>query len=101
EPGEAPLGAGEREQLAMRIERLQRRREQLGPVNPLAQAEYQEAQAHVEELERQRADMETALRELQSLIRDIDCCICEAFEETFTAAAQNFEEVVGHLFPGG
>ena len=51
--------------LRARIERLQRRREQLGPVNPLAKAEYDEALAHVEELERQREDLETALRELQ------------------------------------
>ncbi len=84
-----------------RIERLQRRRDQLGPVNPLAQEEYKEALEHVEELERQRNDLETALRELQQLIRDTDRRIKEAFEETFAAAAKNFEEVVGHLFPGG
>ena len=45
--------------------------------------------------------METALRELQGLIRDTDRRIKEAFEETFAAAAKNFEEVVEHLFPGG
>src|SRR5262249_996058 len=89
------------ESLHTRIERLQRRREQLGPVNPLAQEEYREALAHVEELERQREDLETALRELQGLIRDTDRRIREAFEETFAAAAQNFEEVVGPLVPGG
>ena len=92
---------GERAQLHTRIERLQRRREQLGPVNPLAQQEYKEALEHVEELERQRHDLETALRELTGLIRDTDRRIKEAFEETFEAAAKNFEEVVGHLFPGG
>ncbi len=51
--------------LRSRVERLTRRREQLGPVNPLAQEEYAEALAHVEELESQRTDLETALRELQ------------------------------------
>ena len=101
EPSEAPLADAERETLLARIERLQRRREQLGPVNPLAQREYKEALGHVEELERQRHDLETALRELQSLIRDTDKRIREAFEETFEAAAKNFEEVVGQLFPGG
>ncbi len=101
EPADEPLAAPERETLHARIERLQRRREQLGPVNPLAQEEYREALAHVQELERQREDLETALRELQGLIRDTDRRIREAFEETFTAAAQNFEEVVGLLFPGG
>ena len=78
-----------------------RRREQLGPVNPLAKAEYDEAVAHVEELEGQRTDLETALRELRALIRDTDRQIRETFEQTFAAAARNFEELAERLFPGG
>ena len=39
--------------------------------------------------------------ELQKLIRDTDKRIRDSFEETFEAAAKNFEEVVAHLFPGG
>jgi chromosome segregation protein len=101
EPAEEPLADGERESLAGRIERLHKRREQLGPVNPLAQDEYAEAIAHVEELETRREDLEDALRELKGLIKDTDTRIREAFEETFTAAAKNFEEVVEALFPGG
>jgi chromosome segregation protein len=101
EPSDETLADSERETLLARIERLQRRREQLGPVNPLAQQEYKEALGHVEELERQRHDLETALRELQSLIKDTDKRIREAFEETFEAAAKNFEEVAEQLFPGG
>jgi chromosome segregation protein len=84
-----------------RVERLSRRREQLGPVNPLAQEEYAEAVAHVEEMEGRRADLETALRELRGVIRDTDRQIQETFEETFEAAARNFEELVGDVFPGG
>ncbi len=101
EAAEEPLPEGERDNLAGRIERLQKRREQLGPVNPLAQDEYAEAIAHVEELEARREDLEDALRELKGLIRDTDKRIREAFEETFTAAAKNFEEVAEQLFPGG
>jgi chromosome segregation protein len=70
-------------------------------VNPLAEREYAEALAHVEELVRQREDLEAALRELETLIRETDRRIREAFEETFKAAARNFEEVAEHLFPGG
>ncbi len=51
EPAEEPLDAEAAAALRERIGRLQRRREQLGPVNPLAKAEYEEALAHVEELE--------------------------------------------------
>ncbi len=87
--------------LRSRVERLSRRREQLGPVNPLAQEEYSEAVAHVEEMEGRRADLETALRELRGVIRDTDRQIQETFEETFQAAARNFEELVGDVFPGG
>ena len=83
------------------MERLQRRREQLGPVNPLAQEEYAEAVAHVEELEGRRTDLETALRELKAVIRETDRQIQETFEETFAAAARNFEELAGDVFPGG
>ena len=63
--------------------------------------EYAEAVAHVEELEGHREDLEAALRELKGLIRDTDKRIQESFEETFTLAARNFEEVAEALFPGG
>jgi chromosome segregation protein len=101
EPAAEPLPAEEREALLARVERLERRREQLGPVNPLAKQEYEDAVAHVEELETQRADLETALAELEGLIKETDRRIREAFEQTFAAAAKNFEDVVEHLFPGG
>ncbi|MDX6722422.1 MAG: chromosome segregation protein, partial [Solirubrobacteraceae bacterium] len=38
---------------------------------------------------------------LKGLIRDTDQRIRDAFEETFTAAAKNFEELAERLFPGG
>jgi chromosome segregation protein len=96
-----PLPPEEASALESRVQRLGRRREQLGPVNPLAQEEYAEALAHVEELEMRRSDLETALRELRTLIRDTDRQIAETFEQTFAAAARNFEELVGDVFPGG
>src|SRR5215207_8818408 len=101
QPAAERLPDEEREALAQRVERLRRRREQLGPVNPLAKHEYDDAVAHVEELETQRADLESALAELEGLIKETDRRIREAFEQTFEAAARNFEDVVEHLFPGG
>ena len=98
---DGPLEEERRQELRTRLERLAKRREQLGPVNPLAQDEYADALGHVEELEPQRTDLETALRELEGLIRDTDRQIRETFEETFDAAAKNFEELVGRVFPGG
>ena len=101
EPATEALPDAERDALGARVERLQRRREQLGPVNPLAKQEYEDAVAHVEELEGQRRDLESALAELEGLIKETDRRIRESFEETFEAAAKNFEDVVQHLFPGG
>ena len=100
-PASEPLPDEERTALTQRVERLVRRREQLGPVNPLAKQEYEEAVEHVEELETQRGDLESALAELEGLIKETDRRIREAFEQTFEAAARNFEDVVQHLFPGG
>jgi chromosome segregation ATPase len=100
-PAGAPLGDEEREEIERKLERLGRRREQLGPVNPLAEREYADALEHVTELEEQRADLETALAELQGLIRETDRRIHAAFEETFEATRKNFSELVEHLFPGG
>ena len=101
EPAAEALTDEERQTLDARLERIARRREQLGPVNPLAQEEYAEAVAHVEELETQRADLESALRELEKLIADTDKQIRTTFEQTFAATAAAFEELAGQLFPGG
>jgi chromosome segregation ATPase len=99
--GEVAMSEEERAEIDTRLQRLDRRRAQIGPVNPLAEREYEEASDHVEQLQAQREDTERAMRELESLIRDIDDEIERAFEETFEATATNFEEMVEHLFPGG
>jgi len=101
EPAPQPLGEEERAEIDRRLERLERRRAQIGPVNPLAEQEYEEAREHVESLQAQREDTERGMRELEALIRDIDREIERAFEQTFEATAKNFEEMVEHLFPGG
>jgi chromosome segregation protein len=95
------LGDEDREAIETKLARLDRNREQIGPVNPLAEREYEEAREHVEALQAQREDTERGMRELEALIRDIDREIERAFEQTFEATAKNFEEMVEHLFPGG
>jgi chromosome segregation protein len=100
-PAAEAMTEEERGEIDRKLERLDRRRAQIGPVNPLAEREYEEASDHVEQLQAQREDTERAMRELESLIREIDDEIERAFEETFEATATNFEEMVEHLFPGG
>jgi chromosome segregation ATPase len=100
-PAERPLEDSERDDIDRRLQRLDRRRAQIGPVNPLAEQEYEEARDHVEALQAQREDTERGMRELEALIRDVDREIERAFEQTFEVTARNFEEMVEHLFPGG
>jgi len=101
ESAQEALSEEERADIDRRLQRLERRRAQIGPVNPLAEQEYEEAREHVESLQAQREDTERGMRELEALIREIDEEIERAFEQTFEATAKNFEEMVEHLFPGG
>nr|MDQ3573105.1 AAA family ATPase [Actinomycetota bacterium] len=101
EPATQPLADAERAEIDAKLERLARRREALGPVNPLAEAEYEKARSYLNELEEQRTDLENALKELRGLIRDTDRTITEAFDGTFELAKANFEDLIRHLFPGG
>jgi chromosome segregation protein len=91
----------QREDVGARLERLQRRADQLGPVNPLASEEYAAAVEHVEEMESRREDLESAMRELRGVIADTDREIQRSFQETFQTAAQNFARLASELFPGG
>ncbi len=100
-PADGALAESERAALREQVERLARRRESLGPVNPLAAQEYGEALERVEELETQRRDLESGLRELRTLIRNTDREIADSFQQTFAAAAANFEALVADVFPGG
>jgi chromosome segregation protein len=101
EPAAKALSEDERGEVEADLERLSRRREQIGPVNPLAEREYAEEREHVRGIAEQRQDLEKALAELRSLIRRTDREIATSFEETFEATAENFEQMVAELFPGG
>ncbi len=101
EEAEEPLSSEEREQIERRMQNLRARRERLGPVNPLARKEYEEALEYVELLVSQREDTERGLRELEGVIRDIDAEIKRTFDETFEKTTANFEEMIAQLFPNG
>src|SRR5204863_5229768 len=88
-------------ELSERIERLERRRESLGQVNPLAKQEYDQEKERLVELSSQREDLEASLVELEKLRDDLTRTVEERFAETFTAVQANFAEVASTLFPGG
>ncbi|WP_419854091.1 chromosome segregation SMC family protein [Candidatus Poriferisodalis sp.] len=73
----------------------------LGPVNPLALSEYEEASERFEFVATQLADVRNSRRELHKVIRAIDAEIMATFADAFEDVARNFAELFGTLFPGG
>ena len=100
EPIEPAEGVG-RDELAEKLARYEKRREQLGQVNPLAKEEYDTEKERLEELSVQRADLEKSLDELEKLRDELTTTVETRFAETFAAVEKHFHEVAATLFPGG
>ncbi len=92
---------GAREELAEKLDRLERRREQLGGVNPFAKEEYAKEKERLSDLRTQREDLDRSLGELQKLRDELTETVDRRFTETFDAVQRNFAEVASTLFPGG
>lgn len=73
----------------------------MGPINPLAAAEYDELAADVAELERQMADLETARNDLRAVISALDDKMEVLFHEAFAEIQAFYEENFALVFPGG
>ena len=99
--GEDPVDGDDREEIAVKLERLERRREALGRVNPLAKEEYEAEKERLTELSTQRADLEGSLDELEKLRHELTETVERRFEETFASVQAHFSEVAATLFPGG
>jgi chromosome segregation protein len=101
EAGAEPAEGRDADELAERLARLERRRETLGNVNPLAKEEYEREKERLTELRDQRADLEQSLKELETLRDELAETVERRFEATFTAVRDHFQEVAATLFPGG
>src|SRR5579884_393902 len=99
--GAEPADGDDRDELAEKLERYERRRVRLGQVNPLAKEEYAAEKERLEELTTQRADLERSLDELRKLRDDLTHTVESRFAETFAAVERHFHEVAATLFPGG
>jgi chromosome segregation protein len=96
----ADIAGAEAQSLAAAAERAERRRERIGPVNPLAEQEYGQMAERAQFLAEQREDLEAAVAQLQEVIAGLDEHIERSFNEVFEAARQNFEAVISVVFPG-
>ncbi len=96
-----PADAAEEAALRERRDRVARRRERIGPVNPLAEAECAELAERAGFLREQRRDLEKSIDDLGSLIKELTAQVDAEFAATFAAVQEQFEHMVALLFPGG
>ncbi|MCD4702438.1 MAG: chromosome segregation protein SMC, partial [Candidatus Aegiribacteria sp.] len=89
------------EKLANELEKQMGYRENLGPVNMLAVAEYEEARKRIEFLDEQRTDLNEARESLMSAISEINRTAARKFDETFVEVRKHFKEMFTSLFGGG
>jgi chromosome segregation protein len=96
-PEEVPGGkAREREMRA-----LERRLEEIGPTNALAEAECRELEERFETLRTQLDDIAAARADLEQLIAKLREEEESRYEAVFGAVAANFHEYFSQLAPGG
>jgi len=95
------LDENERVLSTEKLEKLRRRLEGIGAVNPLAAQEHAVEKARLAEVTAQREDLEKSVAELERLCVELTQTVERRFTDTFTAVQKNFAEVAGTLFPGG
>jgi chromosome segregation protein len=89
------------ENIENRYAEAQRKIDALGPVNPEALAEFEEAQARQEFLNAQRQDLLDSIRDTEKAIHQIDDESRKRFAEAFHAINANFRDMFSNLFGGG
>jgi chromosome segregation protein len=84
-----------------KFQEVRRKIEALGPVNPQALEEYEEAQQRHDFLSTQRQDLIDSIRDTEKAIEEIDSESRKRFAEAFHAINDNFRQMFSGLFGGG
>ncbi len=84
-----------------KYELLRTRIESLGPVNPAALEEYEEAKQRYDFLNAQRQDLLDSIRDTEKAIKEIDTETKRRFESAFEKINDNFRHTFKLLFGGG
>ena len=96
-PEEVPGGkAREREMRA-----LERRLEELGPTNPLAESEHSELEERCRVIDEQLVDIGAARADLEELVERLRAEEDSRYDAVFGAVAANFQEYFAELTAGG
>ena len=95
------LPEGDPAGLGRELRRVEAELKQLGPVNPLAEAEYERERAEVERLEAEIADAEAARAELLRGVRRLEAELDGRFRRLVRELSAGFDRMVRELFGGG
>lgn len=83
------------------LEALQRKYQRLGAVNPLAREEYDALNERLDHLKTQRNDVAQSVKDLHSVVGNLDSTMVDVFQQAFTDISRKFTEIFAELFPGG
>jgi len=87
--------------LAYKVEKIQRSLENIGPVNMAVQDEYNEDNERLSHLKKQRDDLVESEENLRETIQKIDRIARKKFQETFKHISKNYEKLFNLFFEGG
>ncbi len=89
------------EQIERKVERLQRERETMGPVNLRAEQEMRELEEQIETLTTEREDLTKAIDKLRRGISELNREGRQRLLQSFAEVNEHFQELFGKLFGGG
>src|SRR6185436_19623626 len=87
--------------VAQQVETLQKRLDELGPVNLVAIEEYEETEQRYQFLSKQHDDLVSAKAQLLEVINRINVQTKEMFTQTFNQIRDNFRAMFVEVFGGG
>ena len=94
-------GLAEGVTVASRVAELERELKLMGPINPLALAEFDALRERHEFLQGQLDDIRSTRTELRKVIRSVDEEIVSVFAAAFAEVSSHFTDLFEALFPGG
>ena len=84
-----------------RVEKLQRERDEVGPVNLLAEVESEAIEKQIGSLETERAEIQTAIAKLRGSIGHLNREGREKLNAVFQEVDRNFQQLFTRMFNGG
>jgi chromosome segregation protein len=98
---DVPLDEAGVTEAEQRYQEVRARIEALGPVNPQALEEFQEAQQRYDFLNTQRQDLLDSIRDTEKAIQELDTESRRRFKDAFDAVNEHFRGMFRVLFGGG